>query len=64
MFSRYMTLSHMLLTLYTDIVLYDKSAYDGKLYTTDHLFSGRGTRRGAPIEQLEAYPITYSILDV
>lgn len=56
MFSRYMTLSHIAHTLYTDVVLYDKSTYDGKSFnTTDHLYEGRGTRRGAPMEQLEAY---------
>jgi PadR family transcriptional regulator, regulatory protein AphA len=27
-----------------------------------YLLSGRGTRKGAPMEQLEAYPITYGIL--
>src|SRR5260370_37227492 len=28
----------------------------------EHLFSGRGTRRGASMEQPEAYPVTYGIL--
>src|SRR5713226_3365644 len=28
----------------------------------EHLFSGRGTRRGAFMERPEAYPITYGIL--
>src|SRR5258708_25030550 len=55
----YDTKSYNYNTLYPDIIPYDKSTYDGTSNNTnEHLFSGGGTSRGAPMEQFEAYPST------